>query len=201
VNVPWLYKYWREPYGPGLDISNEGWGDVAVLLTRRLGPINATTVTASIGIPTGGHAAADARGSVLRQDKQMGHGKLTAGLIVDHTFDNLWGPVVIGGTVDYRGGENERGAYRSPAGSLYSYAGYLLGPFTPAFGLTFNHFRSEDRDNGFPQPRPGSTVAVNASLEFATEYIAFLLGGSQPFDLKGARQPWLVGLGASISPF
>ena len=75
VNIPWLYKYWRDPYGFGFDISNEGVGDTSVLLTRRFGAINATSLTLSVGIPTGGHKAEN-RTSILRQDKQMGHGKL-----------------------------------------------------------------------------------------------------------------------------
>ena len=202
VNVPWLYKYWKDPFSFGFDISNQGWGDVAVLLTRRLGPINATSVTATLGIPTGGWEAQSTTSmSLLRQDKQMGHGKFTGGLIVDHTFDNLWGPVVVGGTVDYRGGENKHESYRSPAGSLYSHVGYLLGPFVPAAGLTLARFQGLDRDQGREQERPLTTVAASASIEWSTDYFALLLGGSLPYDLKGNAEPWVVGMGLSVSPF
>jgi hypothetical protein len=201
VNAAWLYKYWNDPTGFGFDISNEGWGDVAVLLTRRLGPTNATNLTLSVGLPTGGYKAKTSMEYVLRQDKQMGHGKLTSGLVLDHVFDNLWGPVVVGGTVDYRGGENSIGNYRSPAASVYSYAAYLLGPFAPAAGLTVIGFQKRDRDQTREQDRPLVTVAANASIEWASDYVAFLLGASLPFDTKGNRQPWIAGLGMTLAPF
>ena len=200
VNIPWLYKYWRDPYAFGYDISNEGMGDTSVLLTRRLGAVNATSFTLSVGIPTGGHKAAN-RTAVLRQDKQMGHGRYTGGAVIDHTFDNLWGPAVIGATVDYRGGENELKNYRAPSASAYAYAGYLLGPFVPVAGLTVTGIRGKDRDQERAQDLPLVTVAANASLEWATDYFALLLGASLPYDLQGNRQPWTAGLGLSISPF
>jgi hypothetical protein len=200
ANTPWLYKYWRDPYGFGYDVSNEGWGDTSVLFTRRLGAINATSLTLSVGIPTGGHRAAN-RMAILRQDKQMGHGKYTGGAVVDHTFDNLWGPAVIGATVDYRGGVNELNSYRAPSASAYAYAGYLLGPFVPVAGLTVTGIRDKDRTEGRVQDLPLLTVAANASLEWSTTYFAVLLGASLPFDIKGAVQPWTAGLGLSVSPF
>jgi hypothetical protein len=200
VNIPWLYKYWRDPYGFGFDLSNEGVGDTNVLLTRRLGPVNATTFTLSLGIPTGGHKAEN-RGNPLRQDKQMGHGKVTGGAVLEHTFDRLWGPTMIGASVDYRGGTNELKSYRAPSASAYAYAGYLLGPFVPAAGLTVTGLGGRDRDQDRVQDLPLVTVAGNVSLEWATDYFALLLGASVPFDLKGQMQPWTAGLGLSLSPF
>jgi hypothetical protein len=200
ANLPWLYKYWRDPFGFGFDLSNQGIGDVNVLLTRRLGPVNASSVTVSLGVPTGGHDASY-KGSVLRQDKQMGHGRATGGLIVEHTIDNLWGPVVVGGTADYRGGTNQRGSYRAPAASLYAHAGYLLGPFVPAGGLSLNGFLANDRDQGRAQDTPLLTLAPSASLEWATDWVAVLAGVSVPFDRRGSLQPWLVSLGLALAPF
>src|SRR5260370_16584397 len=52
VIVPYLYKYYRNYLQLPVDISNAGLGDINVLLTRRLGPINATSLTARLGIPT-----------------------------------------------------------------------------------------------------------------------------------------------------
>lgn len=200
VNIPYLYKYWRDPYGFGFDISNQGPGDTNVLVTRRMGAINATSLTLSVGIPTGGHKAQN-RSAILRQDKQMGHGRYTGGAILDHTFDNLWGPAVIGATVDYRGGVNELQSYRAPSATAYAYAGYLLGPFVPVAGLTVMGVRAEDKDQDRVQDLPLLTVAANASLEWATDYFALLVGASFPFDVKGNLQPWTAGFGLSISPF
>jgi hypothetical protein len=200
VNMPWLYKYWRDPYGFGFDLSNEGMGDTSVMVTRRLGAINATSLTLSVGVPTGGYKAQN-RSAILRQDKQMGHGRYTGGAVLDHTFDNVWGPAVIGATLDYRGGVNELKSYRAPSASAYAYAGYLLGPFVPVAGLAVTGLRDKDRDQERVQELPLVTVAANASLEWSTDYFALLLGASFPFDVKGNLQPWTAGLGLSISPF
>jgi hypothetical protein len=200
VSVPWLYKYWVDPQSLGFDLSHEGFGDVTLLGTRRLGAINDTSVTLSVGLPTGRHDGNYMEG-LLRQDKQLGHGKFTGGLQIDHTLDNIWGPVVFGGTVNYRGGENELQAYRAPAASIYSYAGYVMGPFTPAAGLSVNGTLSEDRSEGRVQETPLLTISANASVEWATDYFAVLAGTSLPFDRAGNLQPWVVAVGLSLSPF
>jgi hypothetical protein len=200
VNIPWLYKYWRDPFGFGFDLSNEGLGDTSVLLTRRLGAINATSLTLSVGVPTGGHRASN-RMAILRQDKQMGHGRFTGGAILDHTFDNLWGPTVVGASVDYRGGVNELQSYRAPSASAYAHAGYLLGPFVPVIGLTVTGIRAVDRDQGRVQDLPLLTAAASASLEWSTDYFALMAGASFPFDVEGNLQPWTAGVGLSLSPF
>jgi hypothetical protein len=200
VSLPWQYKYWRDPFGFGIDLSNEGIGDVNALVTRRLGQTNATALTLSLGYPTGGHKA-NWRGSVLRQDKQMGLGRATGSLIVDHTLDELWGSIILGGSVDYRGGKNELESYRAPTASLYSYVTYLLGPLAPAAGLSVNGRAGKDRSEGRAQDMPIVTVAANASIEWATDYFALLVGGSLPVDLKGNVQQWIVALGISVAPF
>ena len=201
VSMPWLYKYWRDPFGFGFDLSNQGMGDVSMMVTRRLGAINATSVTTWVGAPTGGFKANYMGGDPLRQDKQMGHGKYTGGVIVDHIIDNDWGPLILGGTLDYRGGENALKSYRSPAGSVYTHAAYLLGPMALAGGLTVNKFLYKDKDQGREQDSALLTIAPSASLEWATDYFALLLGGAQPFDTSGNREPWIVSLGLSVAPF
>lgn len=200
ASLPWQYKYWRDPFGFGTDISNEGIGDVNLLATRRLGPINATALTLSIGLPTGGHKA-NLRGSVLRQDKQMGIGKPTAGLMLDHTFDEIWGSMVVGGSADWRGGKNELESYRAPAASAYGYVVYLLGPLAPAAGISLNGLLSRDRDQARAQDTPLVTAAANVSIEWATSWFALLAGASVPFDHKGNLQPWILALGLSVAPF
>jgi hypothetical protein len=37
VSVPYLYKYMRDPYQIGIDVSNQGLGDVNLLLTPQAG--------------------------------------------------------------------------------------------------------------------------------------------------------------------
>ena len=201
VAVPYLYKYYRDYYELPVDISNAGLGDVGLLLTRRFGAINDTIVTASVGLPTGVH---DARykNDLLTQDKQLGHGRVTGSLMLDHVFDETWGLIVLGALASYRGGTNEFGSYRAPMGSVYAHAGYIMGPFVPALGLTLNGFAGHDLDRTLEQDSPLGTLGGSASIEWSNDYVAVLVGGSLPFRLpEFTREPWIVALGVAVSPF
>ncbi len=199
ANIPYLYKYINDPFGLMYDVSNQGIGDVNLMATRKFGAINATAVTLSLGLPTGVHDA-KYKSFILPQDRQLGAGNPSGLLILDHTLDNIWGPVVLGGVLSYPGGENDLKDYRSPSASLYAYAGYLLGPFVPALGASVTGFAAHDRDRAFPTDRPLATAAVSTSLEWSNDFVALLAGFSLPFSLDG-RLPWTVALGLSIAPF
>jgi hypothetical protein len=211
--VPLLYKYYRDYRGLPVDISNSGVGDVAAFLTRRFGEINDTTLTLLVGFPTGVHDATY-KMDLLTQEKQLGLGKFTGSATLDHTFDQTWGLIVAGASFAYRGGENSLGNYRAPAGSVYGYAGYFMGPWVPSLGLTLSHFFGVDRDRGLDQQVLLSSVAGTLELEWSTDWIAILGGVSLPFGwdergyVDGANsnhgsrlQPWTVGLGVTVSPF
>jgi hypothetical protein len=192
-----------------VDLANKGPGDVAVLLSRELGDASAWKATLSLGAPTGAYQTAF-RMQLLPQDRQLGLGKPTASFILDHTIDNIWGPVVVGGTANWRGGENVYKSYRAPSASLYSYVGTMLGPFTPAAGLSVTGFAGVDRDAGEPQALPYASVAGSVSIEWAADWIALLVGASMPYDLgvhsnTVARDnrfgPWVLAFGAAFAPF
>jgi hypothetical protein len=203
VVVPFLYKYYRDYFDldPPVDMSNGGFGDVNLLLTRRFGPINATALTLSVGLPTG-ESEATFRKDTLSQEKQLGLGRVTGGLTLDHTFDEVWGLMVAGASVNYRGGENEVGSYRAPMASAYWYGGYFLGPFVPSIGLSYTHAFGPDKDRGSEQETALNIAAANVALEWSNDYLAVLAGGSLPYSLFDFEQePWIVGLGFSISPF
>jgi hypothetical protein len=209
VSVPYLYKFIRDPYAIGVDVTNKGPGDVSALVTRRLGAINDWSATLSLGAPTGTHEAAFGI-NYLPQDRQLGLGRPTASLIVDHTIDNLWGPIVVGGTANWRGGENDLKSYRAPSGGIYGYAGYLLGPLVPAFGLSVSGVAGHDRDQTIPQATPLVGMTANASLEWSTSSVALLLGGVFGYGYTnqvGSTQagwsqvPWVVALGVAFAPF
>lgn len=205
VVIPYLYKLARDPAGldrdmRGFDVSNQGLGDINALVTRRLGPINATSLTLSIGFPTGTSRAEYNPMVFLRQDFQLGAGSFSGAALIDHTIDNLWGPVVVGGVASYPGKESQVQNYRAPSGTVYAYAGYLLGPFVPAAGLSAAGYLGRDRDRGFPSERPLYLAAVNGSLEWSNDWVALLGGVSFPFSTGGA-QPWTVGLGLAVAPF
>ncbi len=209
VSVPYLYKFMSDPYDIGVDIANKGPGDVNLLVTRRFGALQTWNLTLAVGAPTGTHDV-EFRMEKLPQDRQLGLGRPTASIVLDHTIDNDWGPVVLGGTAGYRGGTNDLGSYRAPSASLYSYAGYLLGPFVPAFGLTATAFSGLDLDLGHEQALPLVSLAANVSLEWSTDWVALLLGASFPYDV-GVRSEsvsgynrfgaWTVALGAAFAVF
>jgi hypothetical protein len=205
VVVPYLYKYVSDPlmlreFHAGFDVSNAGLGDVNLLLTRRLGAINATTVTASLGLPTGTHDAMINNVNYLPQDRQLGAGKVSGGLLIDHVIDNIWGPVVLGGALSYPGAQNDLENYRAPSASVYAYAGYLLGPVVPAAGISATAFKDHDRDRGQDSDRALQIAAINGSLEWSNPWVAVLAGVSLPFSRNG-REPWTLGMGLVFAPF
>jgi hypothetical protein len=209
VSVPYLYKYMRDPYQVGVDLANKGAGDVNLLVTRRLGDASAWAATLSVGAPTGTHET-QFRMLTLPQDRQLGLGKPTASLIVDHTIDNLWGPIVLGATASWRGGQNDLGSYRAPSTGTYAYLSYLLGPFAPAIGASLTGFFGNDRDRGEPQALPAISLAGNASLEWATDWMAILVGVSVPYDIaiQSPTVPttnrlgaWIVAAGVAFAAF
>jgi hypothetical protein len=215
VFVPFVYKRYNDYMGLPVDISNAGLGDINLLGTFRFGPINATSLTLSVGLPTGTHDAMY-RMDLLTQEKQLGLGRVTGTITLDHTMDETWGVIVLGGLASWRGGENELHNYRAPFASVYGYAGYFMGPLVPALGVSFSGFLNPDRDRGLDQDVPLVLVAPNASIEWSTDWLAVLLGISVPIGLYGKQssvegikqgpgitglQPWTVALGVSVSPF
>ena len=203
VIVPYLYKYYVNylHLTPPVDISNAGLGDINVYLTRRLGPINATSITAGLGIPTG-ESHAQYKFEYLTQDKQLGLGNFTGWLLASQTIDESWGLIVLGGLAAYRGGRNDLGNYRAPTGSLYAYTGYFMGPFVPALGISFTGFTGKDQDRGIDQDLPLTLLAGNASIEWSSDYVAVIGAVSLPYSFGDwVLQPWSVTLGVAVSPF
>ncbi len=214
ASVPVLYKYYRDYYGLPVDISNGGLGDVGAFITRRFGEINATSLTLSAGFPTGTHKARY-KNDYLTQEKQLGLGRFTGSLTLDHTIDKEWGLGVLGGSFGYRGGENELGNYRAPVGSVYGYVGYFAGPWVPSLGLTLQRFFGNDRDRGLDQQQRLSSVAGTVALEWSSDSLAILAGVSLPFGFEPAGappggsadplrpgfEPWTAAIGFSVSPF
>lgn len=214
VGVPLLYKYYVDPYAIQVDVSNSGLGDVSAFVMRRLGEINDTSVTLLVGFPTGAHDGRF-RTDLLTQDKQLGPGEFTGSATLDHTFDETWGVIVVGGMGSYRGGENEFGSYRAPMAAAYGYAGYFLGPWVPSIGLSLNHFFGIDQDRGANQQVKLWGASATAALEWSNDWLAVLGGASVPYGWDSPRgvdggasgdngaglMPWSVGLGVTVSPF
>jgi hypothetical protein len=204
--VPFLYKTIDNYSSSGYVLSNGGLGDINLLASRRFGAVNDTTLTLSLGLPTGSHdancqvSADKVTFNCLPQDRQLGTGTVSGALLLEHTIDNIWGPLVYGGTLGYPGSENSIHNYRAPSASLYGYAGYLIGPLAPALGMTLTQFLAHDRDNGFATERGMTMLAGNASLEWANAWVAVLAGISVPVSGHGL-EPWTAGLGIAFAPF
>jgi hypothetical protein len=216
VNLPLVYKYLVDPKGTG-DYSNSGLGDINLLATLKLGRIKSWSLTGILGIPTGVH---DARYNptgipvYLNMSQQIGFGEWTGSLILDHTLDQVWGLIVLGGAAAWRGGKNNLDSYRAPSGTVYGYAGYFLGPFVPACGLSLTGFTGHDRDQNAEQTTPLVSMAANLSLEWSSNWIALLIAASFPYGYDGITQddngnprsawrflPWTVSLGIAVAPF
>jgi|GEM_PF-932108 len=223
ANIPLLYKYLNDPQhlapsAPAVNYSNAGLGDVSVQLTRRLGSINATTLTGIVGLPTGKHDASFTPNvspiNPINQTAQLGFGKYTGSVVLDHTFDEVWGLMVVGGTGSWRGGKNEFDSYRAPTAAVYGYAGYFWGSFVPAFGMTLSGFKGHDMDQKAIQNTPLVALSANLSIEWSTPWIAVLLAGSVPYKWDGVYKdenaaprspwgfmPWTFALGIATAPF
>jgi hypothetical protein len=219
VNLPIVYKYLVDPMslgGPGVapvDYSNSGLGDITVLCTRKLGRINALSLTGIVGLPTGTYDAKIGT-TLLNQSQQIGFGRFTASLTMDRAFDEIWGLWVLGGTASYRGGTNKVHNYRSPSGTVYGYVGYFLGPLVPAAGLSITGYTGHDRDQDTPMRTPLYSFAANLSIEYSVDWIALFLAASVPYGYDGYKLddsgnprspwgflPWTAGLGIAGSPF
>jgi hypothetical protein len=226
LSVPYLYKHYNDFLGNG-PISNGGLGDVNVFLSRKLGTDNSTTVTVIGGMPTGTYTA-QFKGTPLTPDEQLGFGRLTGTLQIEHTFDQDWGLLLVGGTAGYRGGKqtdkflwiadvtNSQHNYRAPSAAIYGYAGYFLGPLVPALGLNLTGFTQQDTRGDFGETldAPVATGALHASIEWSNTYLAILAGVYVPIALRGTDwhtsptangdrylQPWTAAVGISTSPF
>jgi hypothetical protein len=213
VNIPLVYKYMRDPYSLNVDLSNGGLGDVFVQLTRKFGTIHDTIVTAAVGLPTGKYDQ-QYKMSYLRQHQQLGFGRVAGSLLIDHNIDEIWGMINTGITGSWRGGENKLGNYRAASASTYAFAGYFLGPLVPSLGVAVTGFAGHDRDRTEPENSGLVVFAPTASLEWSTDWVALLVGGSLPYQYDGVRHTaegaprnpwgfgaWSVTLGMSFSPF
>ena len=219
VLIPFVYKWFDDPmhlapFSPAINYSNGGLGDISLMATRRLGAINNTLLTGVVGLPTGKWNATWSSGAYLSQAQQVGFGRPTATVVLDHVRDQVWGLVVVGATAGYRGGRNGLDSYRSPMAATYAYAGYFLGPLVPSVGLTLAGYRRHDIDLNVEQSTPLASLAANFSLEWSTDWLALLIGASFPYKYDGLRidgsgqprspwgfMPWVVAIGASVAPF
>jgi hypothetical protein len=213
VSIPLVYKYLHDPYGNKVDLSNSGLGDMSVQATYRFGAINNTLLTGSLGLPTGKHDQYYKMFTAIRGHSQLGFGKVTGSLALDHIMDELWGLIVVGGVASWRGGENSMLNYRAPSASVYAFTGWFVGPLVPSVGVAVTGFTGYDRDSGQDEYSALAQAAPTVALEWSSQWFAILAGASFPYQYDGGpivdgkkTSPWrwgdwTVSLGLSFAPF
>jgi hypothetical protein len=213
VSVPIVYKYLHDPYGLDVDLSNSGLGDMSLQGMWRVGAIHNTLITGTVGLPTGVYDQRYKK-APLRAHSQLGFGRVTGSLAVDHVSDQIWGLIVSGGSCAWRGGENSLSNYRAPSASGYAFAGWFWGPLVPSAGLSVTGFAGHDRDQGQDENSAIVQAAPTFSLEWASDWAAILIGASFPYQFNNVTRDsngkavspwgwgdWTVSLGLSLAPF
>ncbi|MBI3180629.1 MAG: hypothetical protein HYZ28_00550 [Myxococcales bacterium] len=201
LNVPFLYNVAEvNVYGTPKTARLPGFGDLGLEATRKLGVTNASTATLSLTVPTGSQDAVR-QGIVLPQRMQLGAGVPTAALSFEHTLDQSWGVIVLGGTASYGGWVNRLGDQRASTASGYAFAGYLLGPFVPSAGVTLTSKLLGDRErNQLVPEQPMWLATPQVAAEWSSDLVAVLLAGSLPLSPAGV-QSWNVSLGLKLTLF
>jgi hypothetical protein len=111
--------------------------------------------------------------------------------------------MIFGGNVAYGGWENEIGDFRAPSATAYGFAGYMWGPLFPSAGLTVFGKFMHDRQRGEERPNdedPLFMIVPTVALEWASDYVAFLLYGTTSFSYNGFESVALT-LGVTTSLF
>lgn len=201
ANLPFRYGVQDlEVFGETRAAYLPGFGDLGLELTRKLGITNASSLTLSLGFPTGSYDAVR-KGVILPQRMQLGTGALSGSLVFEHTRDEDWGLMVFGGSLSYAGWENGVGDRWGSSASAYAYAGYLLGPLVPSVGLTLTGKLSGDQERYVRvADQPMGLATVNLATEWSSDWLAVLLSAALPFSLSGLES-WTVALGVQTSLF
>lgn len=201
--VPVLYKTGDvSVLGQTKSARIAGFGDISLEGSRKLGITGAHQVSLIATAPTG---ASDAvrQGIILPQHLQLGSGVPAATVMYQYTRDRDWGLILLGATATYAGWENSMKDYRAPNATAFAHVGYLLGPFVPSAGLTLFGKPIHDRARGADRPSssdPLVQVVPGVGLEWSSDTLAFLLGGTMGLSLDGV-QSYTLGLGVTTSVF
>lgn len=225
ANVPFNLKLHDvDVYGDPKTAFLPGWGDISFDVTYKLGLTNSSRITASLTTPTGSYDAVR-EGVVLPQQAQLGSGQFAAAITFEHTFDKIWGMILVGGNVasplagrtgpstDFtlnpdaaETGANSIGDYRASSASAYAYVGYLWGPFVPHAGFTFTGKYEQDRERWeLLETQSLLTGTFHLGVEWASDYVALLLAGNMTVSIDrladNGVEAWTLALGATTSVF
>jgi hypothetical protein len=203
LNVPILYKAGEVAVlGLSKPARIAGFGDLSLEASYRLGAIASHQLMVTLSAPTGS-ADAVRQGVVLPQHLQLGSGVPGAVAQYEHTRDQDWGLVVVGGTLGYGGWENDIGDYRAPSATAYAHVGYLLHRWVPSAGLTLFGKPWHDRERGADRPAdrdPLVMLVPSVGLEWSNDWLALMPAATVGLSSNGVESVSL-GLGVSSSLF
>lgn len=203
LNVPIVYKVGEvSVLGMTKEARIAGFGDLSCELAYKFGRIAQHQLMLTASAPTG---ASDAvrQGVVLPQHLQLGAGTPGLTLQYQHTRDQDWGLLLVGGTVGYPGWENAIGDYRAPSATAYVHAGYIWGPFVPAAGLSLFAKPVHDRERGAVRPAdrdPRFMLVPSLSWEWSSDLLALLPAATIGLSPAGVESV-SIGLGVATSLF
>ena len=200
VIIPYVYKFMKNPVALGFDVSNRGLGDINALVTRRLGAINDTAVTLSIGFPTGTYDAGLSPGSPFHAGQTARRGHLQRyGSGRPHDRQHA-GPERARRRAELSGWPERDPELPLAVRNGVRVRGLSAGPFVRAAGVSANRYRDHDRDATVPSGRPMTLAAVSSSIRMVQSVCAAAPGFSHPSTQNGF-EPWTAGLGVSVAPF
>jgi hypothetical protein len=149
--VPYLAnsKHPEPPVPPGMPdpIRTFGFGDLTLLATRQFGMEGDTSASITLGLPTAEYDRV-IEGNAVDYDAQLGTGVTTFGLTAEHSLNNDWGPVILGGGYNYGGGTNDIGNKRGSSLTMYCYAGYRTEMMVHSVGANLSIPLSDDENQG-----------------------------------------------------
>ena len=152
LSVPYVWNNrYDSDFPGGKTIKLDGPGDVSLLVTRQFGLEGNTSATVTVGLPTGEYDHIVEGWYSPPYDAQLGIGKPTLGVTVEHNLNRDWGPVILGGGYNYNGGWNDvepNPSFRGDTLQAYCYVGYRTEMFVHSVGANLSYSLQNDVDRG-----------------------------------------------------
>lgn len=172
VQVPYVWNNRYDEDSPGKQTFQvDGLGDVSLLVSRQFGMEGNTSANVTVGLPTGEYDRV-VSGYSLPYDAQLGIGKPTLGVTVEHTLNRDWGPMILGGGYNHNGGWNDvepNPSLRGDTLQAYCYAGYRTERSVHSVGANLSYALQNDVDRG-NEAEGRFLLTLQYGLEIALTY-------------------------------
>ncbi|HHN47292.1 MAG TPA: hypothetical protein ENN09_07605 [Planctomycetes bacterium] len=167
LQIPYLYSERRDAdyeamIGEERPLRVHELGDLNLLVSRKFGMAGNIVANLTIGIPTAPHDVSQDAWHVP-YDAQPGRGKLTLSLGAEHIVEKYYGPLIVGGSYNYLGGENDVGDFKADSISAFCFFSYRAERLVHSLGGTLTYAFEEDRNLG-------AVIADQPLLLFTIQY-------------------------------